>query len=157
MLPSNADQSRRCLCDLCQSPVAIDTYLLQPPAAVLVLRAVRIFFRPRVDVRWDVVRPRRLERSKLLGRPSLLAIGPRTSEDISHPTPAPMTREAMGWDCGEPALPESVEWRLPSCGHSRPPTGRSLRLLEKRDSADRLSGRKDVRVPVPLCVPVVLT
>src|SRR5262249_9881224 len=96
MLPSNADQSRRCLCDLCQSPVAVDTYLLRPPAAVLLLRAVRLFFRPRVDVRWDVVRPRRLERSKLLGRPSFLAIGPRTSENISHPTPAPMRSEAMG-------------------------------------------------------------
>src|SRR5262249_55830844 len=95
MPPSNADQSRRCLCELRQSPVAVDTYLLRPPAAVLLLRAVRLFFR-RVDVRWDVVRPRLLERSKLLGRPRLLAIGPRTSENISHPTPAPMRREAMG-------------------------------------------------------------
>src|SRR5262249_36228813 len=102
MLPSNADQSRRCLCDLCQSPVAVDTYLLRPPAAVLLLRAVRLFFRPRVDVRRDVVRSRLLGRSKLLarpkplGRPRLLAIGPRTSENISHPTPAAMRREAMG-------------------------------------------------------------
>src|SRR5262249_49782792 len=102
------DQRRRCLCDLRQSPVAVDIYLLQPPAAVLLLRAVRLFFRPRVDVRWDVARPRLLERSKLLGRPRLLerskllgrprllAIGPRTSENISHPTPAAMRREAIG-------------------------------------------------------------
>src|SRR5262249_2400800 len=96
MPPSNADQSRRCLCELRQSPVAVDTYLLRPPAAVLLLRAVRLFFRSRVDVRWDVVRPRLLERSKLLGRPRLLAIGARTSENISHPTPAAMRREAIG-------------------------------------------------------------
>src|SRR5215472_11763849 len=96
MPPSNADQRRRCLCDLRQSPVAVDIYLLRPPAAVLLLRAVRLFFRPRVEVRWDVVRPRRLERSKLLGRPRLLAIGPRTSENINHPTPAAMRREAIG-------------------------------------------------------------
>src|SRR5262249_13861977 len=60
------------LCDLRvrQWPLAVDTYLLRPPTTVLLLRAVRLFFRPRVDVRRDVVRPRLLERSKLLARPS---------------------------------------------------------------------------------------
>src|SRR5262245_18663470 len=79
-----------------------DAYLLRRPATIELLRALRRFFRPRVDVRRDDVRPRDLESSRFLGRPRflgkprLLAIGPRISENISHPTPAAMRREAIG-------------------------------------------------------------
>src|SRR5262245_60533470 len=102
MPPTSPDQSRRCLCDLRvrQCPLADDTYLLRLPFALL-LRAARRFFRLRAVVREDDVRPKLLEISKLFrarffGRPRLLAIGPRISENISHPTPAAMRREAMG-------------------------------------------------------------